>query len=77
MKKYIYHVSCQFMKANKFPVEITYWDFIFNAVAKIDGDNYEAVKKEIWDKAGDDVHSRYTINNMMILSLSFLHEAEK
>jgi len=76
--KYVYHVYCKFLKADKFPVRIANWDFLYIANTKIDNDDqYKEMKKTMWENVGDNIQSHYTISDMNIISLSFLHEVEE
>jgi len=67
--KHVYHVCCQFIKSEK----SAYLDTVFTSEKRIDCNNYDSVKQQIWDKSPDNIHENFEKINMSIISLSYLH----
>jgi len=70
--KHVYHICCKFINQGKY----AYWDSVLTAEEKIDFNNYEGIKQQIYDKAGDKFHKNFEKIHMSIISLSYLHAEE-
>jgi hypothetical protein len=82
--KYVYHIYARYEKYGVSPegnavvmTAISNTSTLLTTSHKIDNDEYfQVVRQALWNKVKNDVLPCFTIDKMVIHSLTFLHEVE-
>ena len=83
MRTFVYHFKVRFEKYEKGYNEVLITSIAnFDSILVLDGiigniESYDSVKQAIWDTIKDQISPCFTIDDMQVNSLSFLHEVDE